>query len=289
MNNSAPAGANQTIADDGGECRHAEPPGEFAPWIVRFVARRHWTRRERFTIFPALRTELFFHFGSAYLTNATEGAPLRALPRAALFAPKLHRVEHCCGPRVDWFLAELSPAGAHRLLGEPPAALLQLDRAIPGPARDELLALAARMAATVAFDARVALFLEWARTRLARFRHGGDERISTFCRAARDRPIGSVAAAAHSLSLGERRFRDRFLAEIGVGPKAWLAIARGERLWTALHPATHADADPFLEYADESHAAREFRRLTGRTIAVHRAEKQGGDGLVNGGRRRVAP
>jgi AraC-like DNA-binding protein len=39
------------------------------------------------------------------------------------------------------------------------------------------------------------------------------------------------------------------------------------------------------EYADDSHACREFRRFTGMTIGEYRAAKAGGDGLVNGARR----
>jgi AraC-like DNA-binding protein len=45
--------------------------------------------------------------------------------------------------------------------------------------------------------------------------------------------------------------------------------------------------DIFAAFADEPHACREFKRTTGMTIAEYRAIKSSGDGLINGGCRKL--
>ncbi len=272
------------VKDQGGRTWHAPGPGDLSGLVVDYLARQSSGYCERFTIFPHARVELIFNFGSPYLTNTGVGQPLRALAPASLFAPKLVRNEHQCGPQTDWFLVSLTLSGCFTLLGESAGDLVQEDRPlrdVVGAGADDLF-LSIRNAQS--FEARCARFSQWARRRAAMHR---TSRISGFCEYARGIPVPTVQQAARLCGVGERRLRDIFTAELGISPKTWLSIVRAERLWTALHPTARATAHACWEYADESHAHRDFKRWTGLTIGEYHAIKSTGDGLVNGGARHL--
>ena len=74
-----------------------------------------------------------------------------------------------------------------------------------------------------------------------------------------------------------------------MSPKTWHCIVRAERLWQTIHPSSRANQHAWLEYSDESHAHREFKKWTGLTIGQYQAIKSSGDGLVNGGARLIVP
>ena len=281
MKKSAPEGV---VADQGGRTWHAPAPAELAPWVMSYLARQSSGYCERFTIFPAARIELLFNFGSAYLTNSAVGIPLQPLAPASLFAPKWVRNEHQCGPGTDWFLVQLTLSGCFGLLGEGAADLMQQDRPLRELIGNDADVLWHTLAHEPSFDARCARFSQWAGHRVGR---RTQSRISAFCELSRERAVASVAEAADRCDIGERRLRDIFRAELGVSPKRWLSIVRAERLWTALHPVSRASPQEWWEYADESHAHRDFKHWTGMTIGRYHAIKSTGDGLVNGGERRL--
>ncbi len=82
------------------------------------------------------------------------------------------------------------------------------------------------------------------------------------------RANGSVASAASSLGLGERRFRRAFANDIGLGPKRFWRI---QRLWSAM--ALKRDSPDLAwgeiaaesGFADHAHLDREFLTLTNGT------------------------
>jgi len=283
LNRSAP----QTFAaDQGGQTWHAEAPAALSHFVVGYLGREHSGYCERFTIFPNARIELLFNFGSPYLTNSAVGQPLYALASASLFAPKLERNEHQCGPHTEWFLVQLSLSGSRALLGECASDLLQRDRAlrnIIGECADHLFR---ELQSASSFGERCVRFSRWAMARAAANRNC---RVSAFCEHARRVPVANVQHAAEWCGVGPRRLRDIFRAEMGTSPKQWLSLVRAERLWTSLHPDSGPTPVQAWEYADESHAHREFKHWTGLTIGEFRTSKAGGDGLVNGGPRLIVP
>lgn len=283
MNKSAP----QTfVADQGGQTWHAGAPAALSHWVVGYLARECSGYCERFTIFPNARIELLFNFGSPYQTNSGVGQPLHPLASASFFAPKLVRNEHQCGPHTEWFLVQLSLSGCRALLGECASDLLQRDRAlrdIIGECADQLFR---ELEGACSFGERCVRFSRWAMARAAANRAC---RVSAFCEHARRVPVATVQQAAEWCGIGPRRLRDIFLAEMGTSPKQWMSLVRAERLWTSLHPVSRTTAVQAWEYADESHAHREFKHWTGLTIGEFRTSKAGGDGLVNGGARVIVP
>lgn len=92
-----------------------------------------------------------------------------------------------------------------------------------------------------------------------------------------------VAQAARACGLSERQFRRKFLAWHGCAPKTWQRIARVDRMLRALHSEPWED-DPHasfpIAFADQPHAIREFRSLTGVTPRAYRAAKRSGDATL---------
>lgn len=283
LKKSAPEGV---VADQGGQTWHTPAPADLDGLVVDYLGRRCAGYCERFTIFPNARIELIFNFGSPYLTNAEAGQPLRALPTASLFAPKLARNEHQCGPDTDWFLVQLTLSGCLTLLGESARDLIQQDRSLADIIGADADQLTESLRSAPTFEHRCAAFSGWTRQRIKASR---SSRISAFCEHARNTPVATVRQAADWCGIGERRLRDIFATELGATPKQWLSIARAERLWAALHPVSNAMPREWWEYSDESHAHREFKRWTGLTIGEYHAIKSAGDGLVNGGARVIQP
>jgi AraC-like DNA-binding protein len=95
-----------------------------------------------------------------------------------------------------------------------------------------------------------------------------------------------VAEIARGCGISERTLHKRCVRLIGWPPKRLLRIARLQRLLRTLHPSPwlsfREDEDARLEYADDSHLARDLMDLTGLTISAYRASKvASGDRLVH--------
>lgn len=283
-----PEAATATCADRDGRFWRQPAPAPLRPWVQAFLARKAHAPRERVTIFPNAQPELFFHFGSGHFASTHCGAPLAPLAPACLLAPRLRSYEHGYGPQVDWFLIQLTPRGCRQLLGTPMAALLGNDRALAELCGAAALTLHRQLRRAADFPARCRAATSWLLGRVG-IGTQGDAGVSVLATLARSTPLPRANLLARSLGVGERRLRQRFAAEIGVGPKQWLSLMRAERLWTGLHPAAGSAVDAALEFADDSHAHREFVRYTGLSPGAYRAAKAAGDGLVNGGCRRAWP
>lgn len=283
-----PEAAAPIRVDSDGRFWRQPAPEPLRPWVQAYLSRTALAPRERVTIFPNAQPELFFHFGSGHFTSVRCGAPLTPLAPASLLAPRLHSYDHGYGPAVDWFLIQLTPRGCRQLLGAPMAALLGIDRPLVEFCGTAALDLLRRLRQAGNFPARCRAATTWL---LGRVGGGtqGDAGVSALATLARRQPLPRASLLARALGVGERRLRQRFADEIGLGPKQWLSLMRAERLWTSLHPdAANAD-DAALEYADDSHAHREFVRYTGLSPGAYRAAKAAGDGLVNGGGRQAWP
>ena len=136
-----------------------------------------------------------------------------------------------------------------------------------------------RLAEATAFHVRAALATAWLRGLPAR--RAGDASLSRLATLSRTRPVSTAARLADMLGHGERRLRQRFAAEVGISPKSWLSLMRANRYLSSLHPNTQATE---FEFADDSHAIREFSRFAGITPRAYRDLKASGDPLVNTGR-----
>ncbi len=254
-----------------------------SPLIESFAARYCVEQRSAFLIFPTARPELLFHFGDPFRVRVDDREPWRALPRSALLGPRRHRYWQSAGPRIDWFLIQLSPLGCRRFLGQPLADWWGRDVALSDLWGDLAEKLHARLAAEPNFDRRQQIANETLR-QLA-LDSGGDAEISAVGHRARVGEMHSLGDLASALGVGERRIRQRFAAEYGWGPKAFLNLMRFNRQMLEVHPLYCAHRHPLVEHFDQSHAIREFRRFTGMTPGNYARLKSGGDTLVVTGPR----
>ncbi len=219
-----------------------------------------------FPVFPTARLELIFHFGDPFMVNAAEGEPLRPLPPAALLGPRSRICWQSAGPRIDWFMVQLTALGCRRLLGLSFAEAWHDEIALSdlwGPAAE---ALHDRLRAAGSFEARVAIAGATLRTRAGD--EALDDRLSQLGAIARAGRIRSVSALVNGLGVGPRRLHQRFVADYGISPKGFLSLMRFGRQLAARHPLAAPDMDE-PEYADDSHAIREFRRFTGLTPGAY--------------------
>lgn len=261
------------------------PPPALAADVVAFIGRRSIVPRSGFDVFPYAQPELLFHFADPFCIGPLGETASTPLPRAVLLGPRTARYRQCAGPRIHWFIIQLSPAGCRRLLGAPFGALL--DRELPlgdlvgDDTADRLWDL---LSAAADFASRVRIAASWIAAAAHASEPRGDADISRLAEIARPRPLLRVDHLAGRLDVTARRLHQRFSAELGIAPKYWLGLMRAHRYLQTLHPDT---ADLAFEYADESHAIREFKRYSGLTPGEYRAIKCRGDPLVNTGLSRV--
>ncbi len=253
-----------------------------APLVEAYAGRSATGKLATFPVFPTGRAELIFHFADPFRTGSE--ASLQPLARAALLGPRSSSYWHAAGPTIDWFLIQLTPIGMRQFLGarfdrcwDRAVLLSNLPHALP-------IDLFERLCSAGSFAARAAL-VDTLLLTIPPVDDGGDVAVSEAGRLARRSEINTIAGLADFVGVGERRLRQRFRAEYGVAPKAFLQLVRLGRQLQSLHPDHAADPDTALaEYADESHAIRAFRRHTGLTPSAYREIKHSGDPLVFTGR-----
>lgn len=260
------------------QVRQVAPPPDLADDVEAFIMRSADTIAADFAIFPAARAELMFHFADPVLA-ATDGAS-RFSPvwRAALLGPRTRRCRQYAGPRIDWLIVQLTPSGCRRFLGLAFADIVGRDAPLEDimPRADLLWQ---RLSAASEADERTALVIDWLRDRPAR--PSGDAALSRLASFSRIRAVRSVGRLAGLAETGERRLRQRFAAEIGMPPRQWLSLMRANRFLWSLHPG--APPGDF-EFADDSHAIREFKRFAGMTPRIYLALKAAGNPCVSAGR-----
>lgn len=247
------------------------PPPALAETVEFLSQRRVDGPAVTLSIFPTARAELIFHFGDPFLAGST-AATARPLPRAALLGPRAKPYWQAAGPRIDWFMIALTPAGCRRLLGLPLAQLWGRDMPLGrfwGEAAD---ALYRQLASAGTFDARISA-VEAMLSGLDTAEPAGE--IAKIAAAARSGSIKTIEQMCAALSIGPRRLRQVFAAEIGIPPKEFLSIMRFGRHLAALHPAPWIEPEDACatEYVDESHATRAFRRFTNTTPGAYRRAK----------------
>ena len=247
------------------------PPDPLAPYVESFASRRANIAPARLRIFPTGRAELMFHFADPFLTGAS--GRLDPLPPVALLGPRDTAYWQGAGPEIDWFLVQLTPFGLRRLLGLSFAECWNRIEPLTG-----LDPLHEALATLPRFPDRVALAVKWIAQQCGNGSGGSAySRLSTLVR---DGHVRGPDAMAALLDIGARNLRQRFSEEIGIGPKRFCNLVRFNRQLTARHPLHANEHDHALaEYADESHAAREFRRFAGVTPGTYRASKAS-DALV---------
>lgn len=281
LQNSAidPAFANAiTSAPAIGHADRREYDWQSSPLIESFAARHVVEQRSAFMVFPTARPELLFHFGDSFRVRDHDQQPWRHLPHAALLGPRRRRYWQSAGPRIDWFLIQLSPLGCRRYLGRPFGSWWNTDATLSdiwGALADDLHE---QLASERDFGRRVQLATD-VLTQLALDRNG-DPAISQLALLTRAGRMTGIADMALHVGVGERRLRQRFAAEYGMPPKTYLNLMRFNRQMLDVHPLYASSEQGGTDYADQSHAIHEFRRFAGMTPGAYARIKAGGDTLI---------
>lgn len=250
------------------------PPRDLEPLVEALAGRAACVRRAKFPVFPTARAELIFHFGDPFLVADAPMGAMRPLAPAVLLGPRREIYWQSAGPHIDWFLIQLTPLGCRRLLGLSFAEIWGQEVDLADLCGATMTELHERLRGLTSFRARAALAVETLRA-AQRGAGAGNDPVSLAGSLARSGRIRSVAQLGARLDVGPRRLHQRFVADYGISPKFFLSLMRFGRQLEARHPSfdprAHAD-EP--EYADDSHAIREFRRFTGLTPGAYARQKR---------------
>lgn len=233
------------------------------------------------TILPTMRVELLFHFGDPFNCVQSQDSRAVAAPAAAVLHARHVREQQRAGPSIDWFLVALTPLGCRCLLGAPLKAFASgpVDLTDIWGTEAQRLWQALRQEKTL--DRRWSLFCRTAfevaqppPTHERFLRALAPERLAR---------IKRVADLGQMLKLSERRIRQLAQAEMGMSVKALMGIQRMNAHLEQLHKKGQAKIgrESALEFADQSHASREFKRTTGMTqTAYARGKERNHDKLI---------
>jgi AraC-like DNA-binding protein len=262
------------------ETRPVSP--DLRPFVTAFVERRDSVALSGMHELPTPAPLIQVMLGGDFRLVRTG----EAAPRAGLWGPSSTAPRSRAEGPLHVFVAVLTLRGA-ALAGRGVQGGLA-NRRLP---LDEILSVTqrlplARIAEQPHIDRRVAVMEAWLRRLVAEVSSPVDPTLAVIDAAMRRRLRVPVADLARRLGVSERGLHKRCHRLIGLPPKRLLRIARLQRLLRTLHPSPWlrgADGeDARLEYADDSHLARDFADLTGLTPSAYRAAKlASGDRLLH--------
>lgn len=262
-----------------------QAPSALSLWVSGFVHRDDASGGRVVHELPELRPSIQLMLGDPYwLRERKPSSQWRPAPRIGVWGPRYEWGYGFAKRCVKVFAIALTPTGVAALTG--------------APVRD----LANQVAPLDAFNTRLAqaldpaeqeTFEQW-RLRVSqcllqtfdgesnhRVGHRLDDAIHTLA----TNPGGAIRLAASRAGLSERQFRRLFSATFGISPKHYQQLLRVDRMLRQLHPApweTDAFApDASIPFADQPHATREFRRVTGLTPSAYlRSKRNSGDRVL---------
>lgn len=265
-----------------------DPPAGLSAFVHAFVHRDDPAGGGVMRLLPELRSSIQVTLGDRYWTRPREEDTWQPSPIVALWGPKFRPGYGYARCRIRVHAIGLTSCGLRALTGAPVDALTE------------------RIVDLAQIDAEGAAALspypgdsperwreracEWLR---ARFRHASHEDPLAPGLALLSTSDGdAVAQAARACGLSERQFRRQFAAWHGCTPKTWQRIARVDRMLRSLHAAPWED-DPWapfpIAFADQPHAIREFRALTGITPRAYWLAKRAGDATLRSLRAEDVP
>ncbi|MGP1274588.1 MAG: helix-turn-helix domain-containing protein [Caulobacterales bacterium] len=258
-----------------------EPPPGLAAFVSGLVHRDERVDGRAVRLLPDVRTSIQIMLADPYhVRERGQGENWHRLPRIALWGPRHDWGYGYVQGHVTCFAIGLTPAGFRAIAESPVRDWLNqvgdLTVLKPGLAAglDPLAGEAfnswrARIASTLstAFAGAEPLSFDW----------------QAVTQVLAGESSGAIAQAARLSGLSERQFRRVFEAATGVTPKRYQRALRVDRMIRQLHPAPWEDdmtPDIPIPFADQPHAIREFRALTGLTPVEYARLKRGGDATL---------
>lgn len=231
------------------------------------------------TVYPDGCCELIAHRKAPLYTPGPDGAWQRQAH--SLFAGQQRSaVQLAAREDADCIGVRLQPAASALLLRGRSAAGLR-DRIVDLAEVDAALAGEFLAVATLPeVDAAIAALHAWLRRHLLPLPL--DARIEGAVRQLETRAgAGPVAPAIAASGMGERSFQNAFRDQVGLSAKEFARILRLQATLRRLDSGAQSVAEAALEagFADQAHATREVRRVTGTTPArLRRALREDRDG-----------
>lgn len=253
-----------------------DPPAELAGNLFGFIHRDEDPGPQVVRVLPEVRFSIQLMLDQPYwLRHASANAEWRRLPRIALWGPRYDWCYGFAAGRIKAFGVGLSAAGLRRISRRATSQLVNvvLDLRDVQPA----LAEALDPLANETFDT-------W-RTRaeyvlLAFFQDSEPDPLASTLDILATAEGGAVSRAAAAAHLSSRQYRRVFADLYGVAPKLYQRAVRVDRTIRQLHDLpweTDAYAETPIAYADQPHATREFRSMTGLSPGEYvRAKRHGG-------------
>lgn len=254
----------------------SHPPADLAGNLLGFVHRNEDPGPQVVRVLPEVRFSIQIMLDQSYwLRAASTEAEWKRLPRIALWGPRYDWCYGFAAGRIKAFAIGLTAAGLRRVSQRPASQLVNvvLDLREMQPA----LAVALDPLANEAFEA-------W-RTRAgsvvrAFFQEFEPDPLAPTLDILATGEGGAVSRAAAAANLSSRQYRRVFADFYGVAPKLYQRAVRVDRTLRQLHDRPW-EADQYAEtpiaYADQPHATREFRSMTGLSPGEYiRAKRHGG-------------
>lgn len=257
------------------------PPTNLISHVFGFVHRDDLQGGQVVRLLPEVRTSIqIFLADPCFVREQSEHAEWRKLPRIGLWGPRYAWGYGFVQRHIRVYALGLTPIGMRALWPESAASLVNqvIDLG------DMHAALAAQLAPTPN-----ELFDAW-QARVGDYLHGyfqpEPEQLDPLRRALDSLATSegpSVAEAAAIAGMSERQFRRVFAHRLGVSPKHYQRAVRVDRLLRLLH-AHPWEGDKFADqpiaFADQPHAIREFRAMTGMTPGQYLRAKHWSDATI---------
>jgi AraC-like DNA-binding protein len=253
-----------------------QPPTELVGIVSGFVHRDEDLGPQVVRILPEVRFSIQIMFEQPYwLREIGPAAEWKRLPRIALWGPRYRWCYGFAAGRIKAFGIGLTASGFKQISKCPATELV--DRVFDLEDVHPLLADALAPVADETFDAwhfRAAIVLR------EFFQEPDCDPLSGTLDILATGESGAVSRAAAAANLSSRQYRRVFADLYGVAPKLYQRAVRVDRAIRQLHSLPW-EADPHAEtpiaFADQPHATREFRSMTGLTPSEYVRAKRLGD------------
>ena len=254
----------------------SHPPAALEGNLIGFVHRDEDPGPQLVRVLPEVRFSIQIMLNQPYwLREASLDAVWKRLPRVALWGPRYHWCYGFAAGRIKAFAVVLTAAGLRRISDRPAPQLVNgvLDLQEVQPELAEALE---------PLDGET--FEAW-RTRagialLGFFQESDPDTLAPTLDILATDESGAVSRAAAAANLSPRQYRRVFADLYGVAPKLYQRAVRVDRAIRQLHDLpweTDPHADTPIAFADQPHATREFRSMTGLTPREYvRTKRSGG-------------
>jgi AraC-like DNA-binding protein len=252
--------------------RWVAPPDDLRPWADGGVVVQAPATLAA-SCFPAMVGSMLV----LRLAGGVHRVGVGPLPAAALIGPSTRPSQYDHQGAVHAVGLLVRPEALQALLGAPGGHLVNRQLDLTDAAGPGWAAVAAAVRVAPDDDARLALLFDHLRQAVAgpdgAHQRGLLQRLAQALQ-------GPLAQACRTLKIGRRQLERLCRIHFGMAPKQFQTIAR---LQQALHAAAHtggADLAVQAGYYDQSHLARDLRRLAGQPLGPlvrqARAARQGG-------------